>query len=888
MSKVKINDVTKELSQVAQGLLVQVRQQQQSWRQQAQAVRRVENAVVERERIAHQERLLAEAAKRAAEEERLKAEQQPAEETAAQIAATLQENKEPAEEITLPAQEAETAAAQEVSEERPAAEPAAAAAPLEEAKARDTGQAPKTTARPPQAAPAAAQARPRAPRPAHAAQTRPAPAGQRQGGPRFPQGAAGRPSPQAGGAPRAGVPRPAGQGGAPQAQGARGRRGPNDIGSALTPTVEKERASNYDPKRSTYTRTFENNDRSRRNQRRRNDAPIVDDNMRAYRKPRKRHQKQQAARAIEPIKIESATIATETISVKSLSEKIGKPASEIIKRLFMLGIMATINNEIDFDTAQLVASEFDIELQLKLEQTYEDVLMTAADDQDDEKDLQERPPVVTIMGHVDHGKTSLLDAIRQTHVTDKEAGGITQHIGAYSVTQNKRAITFLDTPGHEAFTAMRARGAQATDIAILVIAADDGVMPQTVEAINHIQAAEVPMIVAINKIDRPNANIDKIKQELTEYNIVSEEWGGDAIMAPVSAKTGEGLDQLLEMILLVADVQELKANPDRLASGIIIEASLDRSRGPVATVLVKNGTLKTGDTVVAGTAYGRIRAMNNDKGTRVDQATPSQPVEVVGFSTVPNAGDLLNAVEEDRLSRQVAQERLDRQRAEAQSAGSRVSLDDLFSQIEQGNIKDLNVIVKADVQGSVEAVRASLEKISNDEVRVRAIHGGVGAITESDVMLASASNAIIVGFNVRPQPQAKDAADREQVDIRLYRVIYDAIEDIQQAIKGLLAPVFREVILGHAEVRETFKVSKVGTIAGCYVTDGKIVRNAQIRLIRDGIVVHEGSIASLKRFQDDTREVASGFECGISLQNYNDIKLGDQFEAFTQEQVAAE
>ena len=587
---------------------------------------------------------------------------------------------------------------------------------------------------------------------------------------------------------------------------------------------------------------------------------------------------------IETKVIDSAVITTSDVSVKSLAEKTGKPVTEILKKLMLLGIMATINSEIDFDTAQLVCGEFGITLEQRLEKTAEDTLVEVHIE-DDEKDLVKRPPVVTIMGHVDHGKTSLLDSIRKTKVTEGEAGGITQHIGAYTVTHKDEPITFLDTPGHEAFTAMRARGAQATDIAILVVAADDGVKPQTVEAINHAKDADVPIIVAINKMDKPGASADKIKQELTEYNLLAEEWGGDVIMVPVSAKTMEGLDKLLEMILLVAEVLELKANPNRLASGTIIEAKLDKGRGPVATVLVTNGTLKTTDMIVAGTASGRIRAMVNDDGEPVQEAGPSIPVEVIGFSEVPAAGDTLHAVEQDKLSRKVVEERKDRQKAEKLKNMSKVSLDDLFDKIAEGNLKNLNIVVKADVQGSAEAIKQALEKISNDEVKVVVKHSGVGAIAEADVLLASVANAIIIGFNVRPDNMARAAADRENVDIRLYRVIYDAIEDVEKAMVGMLDPEFKEEILGHVEVRETFKVSSVGTIAGCYVLDGKINRNAELRLLRDNIVIHEGAVGTLRRFKDDVKEVSSGYECGISIENYNNIEVGDIIEAFEMKKV---
>ena len=599
---------------------------------------------------------------------------------------------------------------------------------------------------------------------------------------------------------------------------------------------------------------------------------------------RKKKRQQAPAPKPEPVKIEKAVITSETITVKELSEKIGKPVAEIIKKLFILGIMATINQEIDFDTCSLIASDYDIELEQNIAKSYEDVLLEGVDE-DESKDLVERPPVVTIMGHVDHGKTSLLDAIRHSSITEGEAGGITQHIGAYTVTCNGRQITFIDTPGHEAFTAMRARGAQVTDIVILVVAADDGIMPQTVEAINHSKAAGVPIIVAINKMDKPTANPDRVKQQLTEYGLVSEAWGGDTICVPVSAKTKQGLDNLLEMVLLQADVLELKANPNRMAKGIIIEAELDKGRGPIATVLVQNGTLKVGDPIVAGMAYGRVRAMMDDKGRRVTKAGPSTPVEVLGFNEVPSAGDMLNAAEIDKLSRQVAEERRDKLKAEQLKNTQKVSLDDLFNQIAEGQMKDLNIIIKADVQGSVEAVRQALEKLSNDEVRVKCIHGAVGAITDSDVIFASASNAIVIGFNVRPNASARALAEKENVDIRLYRIIYNAIEDIQNAMKGLFKPVYKEVELGRISVRNTFKVSGVGTIAGAYVQDGKVSRNAQVRVVRDGIVVHEGRISSLKRFKDDVKEVAAGYECGIGIENFNDIHEGDTIEAFVMEEV---
>ncbi len=593
----------------------------------------------------------------------------------------------------------------------------------------------------------------------------------------------------------------------------------------------------------------------------------------------RKKEKQRDQFVLESTKIESAVITGDVVSIKTLASKIGKPAADILKKLMLLGTMCTINSEIDFDTASLIAGEFGVNLEQKIEQTAEAVLQ-AEDRQDEEKDTIIRPPVVTVMGHVDHGKTSLLDAIRKTKVQEGEAGGITQHIGAYTVTIGQRQITFLDTPGHEAFTAMRARGAQSTDIAVLVVAADDGVMPQTKEAINHAKLAKVPILVAINKIDKPGADIGRVKQQLTEDGLVAEEWGGDTIMVPVSAVTGEGISSLLEMILLLADVCELRANPNRLAKGTIVEASLDKGRGPVATVLVQNGTLKLHDMVVAGMSYGRVRAMFDDTGNSVEEAGPSMPVEVIGFSDVPAAGDTIYAVEENKLSKRVVEERKDRMKEEQLKKFSRVSLDDLYTRIAEGQVKSLNIIVKADVRGSVEAVSQSLEKISNEEVRVSIVHGGVGAINESDVMLASVSDAIIIGFNVRPDAAAAAAAEKENVDIRLYRIIYNAIDDVTKAIHGMLKPEFVENVIGHAEVRQIFKISSVGVIAGCYVQDGKISRGAQIRLLRDNIVVHEGTLSSLKRFKDDVREVATGYECGLSIENFNDLKEGDVIEAF--------
>ena len=573
------------------------------------------------------------------------------------------------------------------------------------------------------------------------------------------------------------------------------------------------------------------------------------------------------------------------LTVKELAEIMNKNASEIITKLIGLGIMATINQEIDYETAELIAADFGIEVELLEETDIEEVVSDIIIEPDRAEDLKPRSPVVTVMGHVDHGKTSLLDAIRKTKVTTREAGGITQHIGASEIKVNDKNIVFLDTPGHEAFTSMRARGAKVTDIAILVVAADDGVMPQTIEAINHAKAAEVPIIVAINKMDKPSANPDRVKQELADQGILIEEWGGDVISVPVSAMTGENIDSLLEMILLVAEVEEFKANPNRKAIGTVIEAQLDVGKGSVATILVQNGTLKIGDSVVIGNTYGRIRAMMNDQGKRVKVAGPSTAVEITGLSEVPEAGDQLFAVEDDKVARAIVEKRVNKIKADQLKASQKISLDALFSQMEQGEIKDLNLIVKADVQGSVEAVKQSLSKLSNDEVIINPIHGGVGAITETDVMLAAASNAIIIGFNVRPTASADSIAKKENVDIRTYRVIYKAIEDIEAAMKGMLDPEFKEEELGKAEVRATFKVPGAGTIGGCYVIEGKILRNAKVRLVRDGIVIHEGTIDSLKRFKDDAKEVATGYECGIGLSQYNDLKEGDIIEAYHMKEI---
>lgn len=572
----------------------------------------------------------------------------------------------------------------------------------------------------------------------------------------------------------------------------------------------------------------------------------------------------------------------EEITVGELALRLKATAAEVIKKLMMMGTMASINDTIDFDTASLVAMEFHAKIEKEETVTIEEMIID--DSEDKEEDLKPRAPVVVVMGHVDHGKTSLLDAIRHADVTSTEAGGITQHIGAYTVTAKGKPITFLDTPGHEAFTTMRARGAQITDIAILVVAADDGIKPQTVEAINHAKAANVSIIVAINKMDTDGANPEKVMQQLTEYNLLPEEWGGDVPCIKVSAKQKTGIDELLEMILLVADLKELKANPNRNAKGTVIEAKLDKGRGPVATLLIQNGTLKTGDIVVAGTAVGKVRAMTNDKGEKVKKAGPSVPVAITGLDTVPTGGDTVNAVSNEKLARQLVEQRRNNQKEAKFNSQTKVTLDNLFDQMQIGDIKELKIIVKGDVQGSVEAVKQSLEKISNSEVRVKVIHGAVGAINESDVMLANASNAIVVGFNVRPEPNAYETAKRIGVDVRLYRIIYECIEEITSAMKGMLAPKYREVELGRAECREVYKISSIGTIAGCYVLSGKVTRNSKIRVVRDGIVICEDEISSLRRFKDDAKEVAQGFECGIGLGNFNDIKTGDIFEAFVVEE----
>ncbi len=602
---------------------------------------------------------------------------------------------------------------------------------------------------------------------------------------------------------------------------------------------------------------------------------------------KKRQEEQERLRRLQmqekAKKVQLKVLIPDEINVGELAVRLKKTAADVIKQLMKLGVMANVSQSVDFDTASLVAEEFGAKVEHEVIVTIEEKLID--DSTDDEKNLQPRPPVVVVMGHVDHGKTSLLDAIRHAHVTEGEAGGITQHIGAYQVQLDDRLITFLDTPGHAAFTSMRARGAQVTDVAILVVAADDGVMPQTVEAINHAKAAGVPIIVAVNKIDKEGANPDRVLQQLTEYELVPEEWGGDTIVCNISAKQNIGIENLLEMVLLTADIQELKANPDRRAKGTVIEAKLDRGRGPVATILIQNGTLHTGDIVIAGKTVGRVRAMTDDRGRKLDSAGPSMPVEIIGLSEVPDAGDLFYAVEDERMARELAEQRKTEEKDEKAKMQEKITLENLFSHIKEGEVKDFNIIVKADVQGSAEAVTASLRKLSNEEVRVQVIHSGVGGINESDVMLAAASGAIIVGFNVRPEPAAADSAARQDVEIHTYRIIYDCLEEIESAMKGMLAPKFQEMVIGHAEVRQTFKVSGVGTIAGCYVTDGKVQRAAQVRIVRDNIVIHEGVLSTLRRFKDDAKEVSSGYECGMSFEKYNDIKEGDVIEAFVMEEI---
>ncbi|WP_409253740.1 translation initiation factor IF-2 [Bacillus sp. SCS-153A] len=626
-------------------------------------------------------------------------------------------------------------------------------------------------------------------------------------------------------------------------------------------------------------KVFNNNKKGKNNNRPNNNRPNNNKSNKNNRNNQTNNQPQKKKEKELPAKI----TFSESLTVAELAKKLHREPSEIIKKLFMLGVMATINQELEKEAIELVAGEYGVEVE-------EEILVDKSDlevyfTEDEEGDQVERPSVVTIMGHVDHGKTTLLDSIRNTKVTEGEAGGITQHIGAYQIVENGKKITFLDTPGHAAFTTMRARGAQVTDIAIIVVAADDGVMPQTVEAINHAKAAEVPIIIAVNKMDKEAANPDRVMQELTEYQLVPEAWGGDTIFVPLSALKGEGIDDLLEMILLVSEVEELKANPNRLAQGTVIEAELDKGRGSVATLLVQNGTLRVGDPIVVGTTFGRVRAMVNDLGRRVKEAGPSTPVEITGLNDVPQAGDRFVVFEDEKTARSVGESRAQQALQAQRGEKSRVSLDNLFEQMKQGEMKDLNIVMKADVQGSVEALAASLQKIEVEGVNVKIIHTGVGALNESDITLAAASNAIVIGFNVRPDVNAKRAAEAEGVEIRLHRIIYNVIEEIESAMKGMLDPEYEEKIIGQAEVRQTFKVSKVGTIAGSYVTDGKITRDSGVRVIRDGVVIYEGELDVLKRFKDDVKEVATNYECGITIKNFNDIKEGDIIEAFVMQEI---
>ncbi|MDO4743503.1 MAG: translation initiation factor IF-2, partial [bacterium] len=661
--------------------------------------------------------------------------------------------------------------------------------------------------------------------------------------------------------------------------GAAPKRGPSEIRKVDTRTTHVD-MEKYNEKYENIAPANTMRDNMQRKQK-------IRQKSQEYRRPQsaKRETEADKIRRLQLEKIKKTPITVtvgESITVGELAAAMKKTASEVIKTLLKLGMVATITQTIDYDTAEIVVTEMGCKIQRAVVVTIEERIMDVAEDK--EEDLKPRSPIVVVMGHVDHGKTSLLDAIRNTAVTDTEAGGITQHIGAYRINHNGSDITFLDTPGHAAFTSMRQRGAMSTDIAVLVVAADDGIMPQTIEAINHAKAADVQIIVAINKMDKPEANPDRIEQQLTEYSLVPEKWGGDTICVPVSAKTHEGIDDLLSNIMLVAEMLELKANPDRKAKGVVIEAKLDKGRGPVATLLVQSGTLRTGDIIVAGTTVGRVRVMTNEKSESIGEAGPSVPVEITGLDEVPLAGDNFDAVSDERLARQLVEQRKQKAKDELFNAGQKVTLDNLFSQLEQGDIKDLNIIVKADVQGSVEAVKESLEKISNEEVRVRVIHGGVGAINESDIMLAGASGAIVVGFNVRPDAVAKEIAEREGVDVRLYRVIYDCIEEITSAMTGMLAPKLREVNIGQIEVRETYKVSGIGTIAGCYVQSGKVTRDSKIRIVRDSIVIADDEIDSLRRFKDDVKEVAQGYECGIKLEKYSDIKAGDIYEVYVIEE----
>lgn len=868
MSKMKVQDATRELSRRAAKLLGDVGSVRAQAEKTLAELRKIENGFVQREEAEREE-------KRREEQQRALNAQSKAWTMPDDVPPAAEEKKAEPKEEKKEAPRAEEKPAHE--ERAPQGQRAGAPRPMREGsfQPRTPGQNGPRPMREGSFQPRTpGQNGPRPMREGGFQQRGSAGQGGAQGRPFNPNG---RPQGGASGRPQGGAGRPMGAG---RPAGGRGAKGPE-----LMPTVEKERVSNYDPNKKLRQRQHDpehQNTKNRKQLARESGYGVDDEVVRGGR--RKKGKQLSAQQMMAPIKIETAYMTAETITVRDLTERIGKPAGEIIKKLMLLGIMATINQELDYDTASLVASEFGVTLEMKLDKTAEDAL-SEENVEDAAEDLVSRPPVVTIMGHVDHGKTSLLDYIRKTKVTSGEAGGITQHIGAYTANVDGRAITFLDTPGHEAFTAMRARGTQATDIAILVVAADDGVMPQTIESINHAKAAKCPIIVAINKMDKPTADPDAVKQELTRYEVVPEEWGGDTIVVPVSAKTGDGVDELLENVLLLADMLELKANPNRKARGVIIEAKLDHSRGAVATALVQTGTLHVGDMVVAGNAYGRVRAMISSRGERVKNALPSTPVELIGFGGVPEAGDEFMAVADEKLARQVVEERAAKARASMVKNSSASTLEELYSKLEEGEVKDLNIIIKADVQGSVEAVKQSLEKLSNKEVRVRTIHSGVGAVTENDVMLAGIDGAIIIGFNVRPDAKAREAATRDGIDIRYYRVIYQAIEDVEKAMKGMLTPEFRENVLGHAEVRNVFKITNVGIVAGSYVTDGLIQRNAQVRLLRDNIVVYEGKLTSLQRFKDAVKEVKDGYECGVCLENYSDIKEGDVIECFVMEEI---
>ena len=820
-----------------------------------------------------------EARRRAAEEEeaRRAAELQAAREEAERRAAEEKEAAAEAERAAEAAKAEEVAKAQQSAEKEqaPKAEPAAEKAEQPSAPAAQPARSQE------------AQQRPAAQQPPRQFVTRPA-GTQPQGRNTYVNTDARRPQTGAQGRPAYGAGRPAGQpprfgtGTRPPMGGAR----PAGAGRFEPPAAPVPAKSA--PKKKAFDKPYTEQKRTMNKRalvKQQVTAADFDEDKSGYRKLRVKKQKQAVSQVI---KIDHAVVTSENIPLKVLSEKLGITAVEITKRLFKEGIMKTINDSLDYDTAAYIASDLGIELEYKPEKTAEELLGEIyGSETAGGGSMITRPPVVTVMGHVDHGKTSLLDKIRSANVTAGEAGGITQHIGAYSVTVGGKTITFLDTPGHEAFTAMRARGASVTDIVVLVVAADDGIMPQTIEAINHSKAADVPIIVAVNKIDKPEADVERVRRELVNHGLTPEEWGGDTILVPVSAKTGEGIDKLLETINLVAEVKELTANPDAPARGTIIEAKLDKGKGPVASVLIQNGTLHTGDNVISGTTTGRVRAMLDDKGRTVKSAGPSMAVSILGLEEVPNAGDSIIAVEQDKLMKQVADERKRKESESMIKAQTRVTLDDVFGKIAEGKIKGLNIIVKGDVQGSVEAVKQSLLKLSNDEVRVNVLHSGAGAITESDIMLADSSNAIVVGFNVRPDTKAKALAERSKVDVRTYRIIYELLDDIQAALKGMLQPKYREVMTGKCDVLQTFRITGVGMVAGCYVTEGKLVRNGKLRIYRDDVMIVEGAVRQLKRFKDDVKEVSGGFECGVSIEGFDGIKVGDVIECYITEEIPA-